>query len=347
MIVKFKKPFLLEDGRQICALEGYQNGCFTLLFEKDGAYSASFYSQRGKLKETIDQIQNRSVVCGAFMDNDTFHIVSSKDMNCNIVLRLLQTLKADWSALDALQVFNNNWYYQRIKGVKTLLDENGCVKDKCIDGVKIFNLGYAVTYQEEEMLPYEWQVKLFDGTLVAKHNNVTLLGDGCFLKEKKLYDFSGELLLEGPFIGGENFLDGKFVLTDEEDSMWLHDPQGEQISVSISNAEFMPDGCFIQYDRKLTAGSCRPNGFIHFIQGLYRPNGFIEQNRPVWTFEKAGLYYLLNYEYNEGQLYDYKGKYWGNKMTMLDTKENFSLFRMSNELLIFNQNGEVQRFVLA
>lgn len=242
------------------------------------------------------------------------------------------------------ELYANGWY-RIVKNDKHYLYDDkhnlmACGFKQCA----VFKNGYALRTNEVYYQFADWQIFSPDKTQIGYYRNVgALLGDGLFLtyhfvptpngKHKnygKLYEPETDELIASNICNAKTFPNGKFVLTFADKDFGLsakmYAPNGQRISTAASEAEFLPDGRFIQFHNNR-------------ISAVYRANGLFSTDE-VWNYELAGNYYLLGYN-GVDTLYNDKGEDLGENYGLLGFEENIALFENEQAYHLFNQNGHV------
>ena len=197
--------------------------------------------------------------------------------------------------------------------------------------MRFFNLGSAVRQGGTS-----WQLYSACGYPLCKvFNVIDFVGDGNILvvgddEVMRLLSFDAKILVYEAVAGYEKFVNGRFVLTFEDGTKRMYEPDGRTLSVAVRDSEFLPDGCFVYYEGNLA-------------RGVYRPDGILDR-REIYSYEKAGSYYLFNGEFDSGVLYDDDTQEIGKNYTLLKQEGNFCLFEHEGSYELFNQFGKVATF---
>ncbi|MCM1324740.1 MAG: hypothetical protein NC218_11525 [Acetobacter sp.] len=233
-------------------------------------------------------------------------------------------------------IYANNWYCVTKDDRRQLYRADHTLAAENFTQCAVFPNGYALRTNATYYKYADWQLFLPDGTFVRNAHSVeAILGNGLLLinsspEQYRLYDIENDELIVSKISAYQPFLNGKFVLSFEEDCFGttnkLYAPDGHRLSTGTVDAVFLPDGRFIQFHNQR-------------ISALYRPNGLLHSDE-VWSYEIAGNYYLLSYE-GEDTLYNDKSEDLGSGYGIVGIDENFSLFENEQAYHLFNQYGEV------
>lgn len=342
MIMKFDPALVSKQGAKISAIECFADGGFAAtVTTAEGKHDLQVYDAQGRLgcKAEIDNPSLANFYRGAYLEGNRCLLltpnVSKADENVNVVGAMLTAQGLAYkTGIDDFNIFANGWYWLSILGVKKLFNSEHQQVAQNFSQVQMFNIGYALREENDE--PDRWQLFSFSGVpLRVEHHVVEFLGDGNILvadedKLMKLFSFGGKMLGVKPILKFEKMVNGCFVLTyvDGTERMFL--PAGCPLSVIVQNVQFLPDGCFVHYDGKL-------------IDGVYRSDGILDR-REIYSYEKAGNYYLFTSEFDTGVLYDDDGQEIGKDYVLLKQMENFCLFECNGRYELFNQFGRVAQF---
>jgi len=205
------------------------------------------------------------------------------------------------------------------------------IEPNSLPDLRFFNLGSAVRCEQDT-----WQLFSACGCPLRLVSDVVdFVGDGNILvadddKVMKLVSFDGTVLVDTPITSYEMFPNGRFVLVFIDGNMRMFEPDGRRKSELVKNSVFMPDGCFVYYENNL-------------LINVYRPDGILDR-REIYSFEKAGYYYLFSGEFYNGALYNDEGEEIGKDYVLLKRQENFCLFEHNGNYELFNQFGKVATF---
>jgi hypothetical protein len=167
-------------------------------------------------------------------------------------------------------------------------------------------------------------------------NVVAFVGDGNILVRDKrenamaLKTFAGKDMTKKPISCFESLGNGYFVLTFIDGLSKMYDSNARGRTIEVKDSTFLPDGCFVCYDRKL-------------ITGVYNRHGILDR-REIFSFEKTNDYYLFSGDSYNGYLYNAKGEKLGENYVLLKSKDNFTLFEHEGQIELFNQYGRVFKF---
>lgn len=334
-------PALMQEGAQISAIECFADGGFAMtVTTPNGKHGLWVYDTQGRLgcKAEIDNPSLANFYRGAYLEGDRCLLLTPNDtVNSEIsVVGAMLTAQglAYKTGIDDFKIFANGWYWLSILGVKKLFNAEHMLVAENFTDACVFNIGYAL--KDEQIAKDSWQLFSLTGTLIKTVAHVVdFVGDGNILvadedSMMRLLSFDGKVLVCKPIACYEKFNNGRFVLNFTDQTMRMMEADGTSLSVLVQDASFLPDGSMVHFDGKL-------------IGGVYRSDGILDR-REIYSYEKAGNYYLFTGEFDSGLLYNDEGQKLGKDYVLLRQKENFCLFEHDNVLELFNQFGKIAVF---
>lgn len=326
MFISFNPRVPFIGATEIEAITGARNGSFSLQIVKDNVKCLLMYDKLGHSLYEVhrEEMFNYGVFLGeanclighASLDDEHKTHVSGKAYLGDVI------------CFEDAEVFSNDWFVLRVEGTNKLFNRALRVQAEGFKKALMFRNGYALCYDDSS-----WKLFSLKGRFVREVQQVIgFVGDGLVLVksdngETWLESFKGKTLIEKPIISFYNYNENCFVLTTEDGFSRMYRSDGSRISEETRDAEFFPDGCFVQmlYGGKM-------------VSAIYRPNGILDK-RPVYSYEMTENYYLINAENEQGRLFDEEGKELGSDFSLIEDTENFALFEHKDRLKLFNQFG--------
>lgn len=332
MFIDFNPRIIGAHATVIEAITGVRNGCFSLAVVKNNMKSLLMYNRFGQLSYEVNRHKGLN------------YGVSLKDGACLIG----QIIKDDNHQphiegmaylgkvlpFDDAEVFFNDWFVLKHMGTNKLYHANFSVMAQGFSKAKVFKCGYALCFDDAT----SWQLFSPDGCFLREiHQVEDFIGNGNVLTKSdkgnlKLENFAGQPFDFKPIIGFKKYNDNCFVLTTADGLSRMYDCDALPISVETRDAQFLPDGCFVQFEY---------GGKL--ISSIYRPHGILDK-RPIFHFETTENYYLISAEFEKERLFDARGKELGRDFTLIKNAENFALFEHEGNIKLFNQYGLVFTF---
>lgn len=328
MFISFN-PRLPFHSTEIEAITGARNGSFSLQIVKDNIKSLLMYDRFGHSMYEVHREQ--SLNYGVFFQDGACLLgCASVDSEHKTHVSGKAYLGEVIQFEDA-EVFPNDWFVLRIHQINTLFDKFLRIKASGFSKAEVFVNGYALCFDDE----CSWQLFKPNGKFLREVDRVAgFVGDGLVLVKTddgslRLENFEGKTLNEKTIVSFFNYNDDCFVLTTSDGFSRMYASSGEIITVETKDAEFLPDGCFVQliYGGKM-------------VSAIYKPNG-IQDKRSIYTFEVTEKHYLINSEFDKGLLFDANGKELGREFKLIDNAENFAVFEQEGKIKLFNQYGQV------
>jgi len=335
--MNFNPALVDAKGSEVQAIEGFANGSFSLRVKEQGKIVVKLFDAHGKevCSDIFSSLTKRGFTefyRGAVLGENKCILMPKENISDYFAV---WAEKGQWyaSSINDVFIFANDWYMTSAFGTKMLYAADGKEKAKWFDKAEVFNLGFAIA---EDKNKNEWRLFSTSGLEVRKAKNVAaFLGDGNMLvyseegKTMSFQNFWGRELIKKPIKSFEKFSNGYFVLEFVDGLSRMYYPNGKVLSVEVGDVSFMSDGSFVHFEGKI-------------ISGVYGRRGILDK-REIYSFEKAGNYYLFSGEFYNGHLYNSDGKKVGEDYILLKSQDNFALLEHEDELKLFNQYGCVFR----
>jgi hypothetical protein len=326
-------------GASVVKITGYDNGSF-MLTAKDKTGSIVHYG-----------MDNHGTVMHAFYGNPSFEAIMLTDgyylclkrgLGCHTghSQRALVAMLCDEGGhvvLDGIygfKVFTNGWYVLCFGAARALFNDRHQKVAEWFGRCFAFGDGYYATQSDWLITSLErsWQLFKYEKQLNPLFNVEAFVGTSCLLvrnRERKvlLTDLNGKELCRIPVVKHKKLLNNRFVLTFEDGSERLYQPDGKPMGVSVKDAMLLADGRFASKDRNL-------------VTGLYGKDGIVEKNIPVPTavYDFSLYYYMLKW-FDKSVLYDCNGQNLGEGYRVIQASENFLLTERAGRVCLFNQFG--------
>lgn len=341
MVMKFMQPLKFENGGDVHAIVGFNNGSFSVLTSHGGEYSLLLYDENGILLYQVSNVKTseKTVACGVDLGDGLMAIGELKTQGEMTLSGYVRQKQGQKIVFDNATFFANGWYDLLVKEEHWLFSaEHELMAQGHFGQVKVFDVGYAI---ESPQTKGEWSLFLANGYPLRKLRHcLAWVGDGNLLYREdkhssvKMADFGGRIISTPAIHGFETFPNGCFVLNFDGGLKRMHYADGTKLSVAVKNALFVADGRFVQYDN------------FGLISGIYSANGVAVQRPVIYTVTLLGNYYLITDEFKRGILFDDGGAIIAEELLPMQVAGGFVLLKeISGAYVLFNQKRKVLTLV--